>query len=246
MGSGLPGSLIGNSFASVALPGKASHFKLPVADDLQAVALSRVLQQATPGTNRAFDTLVRSNREAIGALNTVSQAGRLTTPVVYPTEAFAQSLRFAAQLLRVDSQIQVITLQQGSYDTHEDQYVRQAADLGKLSAGLTAFMSDLETGGISSRVLILLWSEFSRRVMPNASAGTDHGSAQALFLIGDGVRSGVYGAPPSLKPDNLVDKGNLRMAVDFRQVYATVLGGWLGLNASPILGADWGALPLLL
>jgi uncharacterized protein (DUF1501 family) len=107
-------------------------------------------------------------------------------------------------------------------------------------------MNDLEIAGISNRVLILLWSEFSRRMLPNASAGTDHGSAQALLLIGDGVRAGILGPPPSLKPENLIDKGNLPMAVDFRQVYSTVLSGWLGLNASPILGADWGTLPLLL
>ena len=176
----------------------------------------------------------------------MSQAGRLTAPVIYPTETFAQSLQFAAQLLRADAQIQVITMQQGSYDTHQNQSVRQAADLSELSAGIATFMGDLQATGISNRVLILLWSEFSRRVLPNASAGTDHGSAQALFLIGDGVKGGVYGAPPSLKPESLIDKGNLPMAVDFRQVYATVLSGWLGLTPAPLLGADWGALPLLL
>ena len=245
IGSGSP-SLIGRSFASVVLPNRASRFKLPATDDLQAVALSRILQQPTLTTTSAFDAIVRNNRTAVGALDTVSQAGRLTAPVIYPTETFAQSLQFAAQLLRADAQIQVITMQQGSYDMHQNQSVRQAADLSELSAGVTTFMGDLQATGISNRVLILLWSEFSRRVLPNASAGTDHGSAQALFLIGDGVKGGVYGAPPSLKPETLIDKGNLPMAVDFRQVYATVLSGWLGLSPAPLLGADWGALPLLL
>ncbi len=197
-------------------------------------------------TNGSFNTILRNNRAAIGALATVKQAGASISSVVYPNESFAQSLQFAAQLLRVDSQIQIIAMQQGSYDTHENQYIRQATELGELSAGIGAFMSDLEATGMSSRVMILLWSEFARRVMPNASAGTDHGSAQALMLIGDGVRAGVLGSPASLKPENLVDDGNLPMTTDFRQVYATLLSGWLRLNASSILGADFGTLPILL
>ena len=246
IGSGLPQSLIGRSFGSPVLPGRASSFKLPATDDLQSVALSRILQQQPLVTNGSFNTILRNNRAAIGALATVKQAGATISSVVYPNESFAQSLQFAAQLLRVDSQIQIIAMQQGSYDTHENQYVRQATELGELSAGIGAFMSDLEATGLSGRVMILLWSEFARRVMPNASAGTDHGSAQALMLIGDGVRAGVLGSPASLKPENLVDDGNLPMTTDFRQVYATLLSGWLGLNASSILGADFGTLPILL
>jgi uncharacterized protein (DUF1501 family) len=189
---------------------------------------------------------VRNSRTALQAYDEVQQAGRLTTPTLYPPGRFAESLKFAAQLLRHDAHMQIIALQQGSYDTHENQYNRHAADLGELSSGIAAFISDLETHGLSNRVLIVLWSEFSRRVVPNASAGTDHGAAQALLLIGDAVRAGVYGMPPSLAQDHLIDKGNLPMAIDFRQVYGTLLNGWLGVNAMSVLGADWGTLPLLL
>ena len=239
IGSSFPPSLVGTGFASPLLPAKASRFKLPASDDLQAVALSRILQQPLPSANAMFNAVVRSNRAALDALDIVDQAGDVTTPIVYPNEKFALSLQFAAQLLRTDPQIQIITMQQGSYDTHDNQASQHASDLSRLSVGLATFMSDLEAHGISNRVLILLWSEFSRRVMPNAGLGTDHGSAQALLLIGDGVRSGVYGAPASLKPEHLIDRGNLPMTVDFRQVYATVLGGWLGLNSAQILGAPW-------
>ncbi len=79
----------------------------------------------------------------------------------------------------------------------------------------------------------MTWSEFGRRAAENANRGTDHGTAAPLFVVGKGVKGGIYGDPPDLA--NL-DNGNLRFRTDFRSVYATVLDGWLQADASAILG----------
>jgi uncharacterized protein (DUF1501 family) len=205
-----------------------------------------VLEQPAGGTNALYDAFLRNSRAAVQAVGMVQSAGALTTSVTYPGNYFARGLKFAAQLLRTDPEVRVVAMQQGGYDTHENQLPRHAAELAELDAGLKAFFDDLQAQGLSERVLVLLWSEFARRIEPNANAGTDHGTAQALILIGAGVRAGVYGNPPSLAPGDTIDDGNLRMSVDFRQVYATALSGWLGVDATAVLGANWGTLPILL
>jgi uncharacterized protein (DUF1501 family) len=90
--------------------------------------------------------------------------------------------------------------------------------------------------------MIMTWSEFGRRVAENAQNGTDHGAAGVMFLLGGGIKGGIYGDPPSLTD---LDNGNLRYTVDFRSVYATVLERWLQAPADAILGQRFDQLNLL-
>jgi uncharacterized protein (DUF1501 family) len=79
----------------------------------------------------------------------------------------------------------------------------------------------------------MIYSEFGRRVIANASDGTDHGTAGPVFLFGEGIRGGFLGAEPSLTD---LDDGDLRAGVDFRSIYASVLDRVLGAEPEPILG----------
>ena len=147
------------------------------------------------------------------------------------------------------------------FDTHsrqEGSENRADSRHGRLllqsSQAIKAFYDDMVSLGVSDRVLIMTFSEFGRRPTDNDSdstAGTDHGTAAPLFLIGDGVNGGVYGGVPDLQ--DLVDSGdqdgNLRFHTDFRQVYTTVIDRWLASdgaanqiipNASP---GEWSAIP---
>ena len=99
-----------------------------------------------------------------------------------------------------------------------------------------------DTLGQSSRVLMMCFSEFGRRLKENASKGTDHGAAAPMFLLGDSVKPGIHGAMPSLTD---LDQGDLKHHTDFRQVYATVLEKWMQTASQPLLGAGFPALPLL-
>jgi uncharacterized protein (DUF1501 family) len=106
----------------------------------------------------------------------------------------------------------------------------------QLSQGLGAFWADLKSQGNDDRVLMMTFSEFGRRVIANASQGTDHGAAAPMFVMGKGVQTGVIGNHPSLT--NL-DQGDLRYGIDFRSVYASILQNWLETPSKPILGAQF-------
>ena len=110
-----------------------------------------------------------------------------------------------------------------------------------LSQAVSAFTADLEAHGTDEETLILTWSEFGRRVAENSSGGTDHGMAAPLF-VGGKIKGGIYGEPPDLKS---LDDGNLKFAVDFRSVYATVLEQWLGADSTAVLGQTFSQIPLL-
>jgi uncharacterized protein (DUF1501 family) len=106
---------------------------------------------------------------------------------------------------------------------------------------LRAFLDDLASTGSAERVAVMVFSEFGRRVAENGSYGTDHGTAAPVFLTGGAVKAGLVGKTPSLLD---LEHGDLKMGVDFRRVYATVLEDWLGLPAKPTLGETFERLPL--
>lgn len=150
----------------------------------------------------------------------------------YPATPLGRSLALAAQMVGSKIGTRVIYVAHGSFDTHINQKAVQDRLLGEFSDAMAAFYSDLAAHGNDKRVLTMTFSEFGRRIEENASRGTDHGEASPLFLIGGGVKGGVYGALPNLAQNNM---GNLGFTTDFRSVYATVLERWLGRPSEQIL-----------
>ena len=144
------------------------------------------------------------------------------------------SLDLAARLVAAKEPPKVVYVTNlGDYDTHQGQAARQQTLLDDLDGGLERFFTSVEAAGVADKVIVVTLSEFGRRAQENGS-GTDHGAASAHFIIGSKVQGGRYGQPTAL---GILDpRGNLPMAVDFRQVYATALEGWLGVDAEPILG----------
>ncbi len=112
----------------------------------------------------------------------------------------------------------------------------------ELSDALARFQDNLAESGLADRVLVLCFSEFGRRVHENASGGTDHGTAGPVFLVGKHVRAGLVGETPSLLD---LEDGDLKMAVDFRRIYAAVLQDWLALSAAGALGGRYDPLPVI-
>ena len=131
--------------------------------------------------------------------------------------------------------------QQGSYDTHAQQLNAHARLLTDLGYALKSFFDELTEAKLADRVVVLCFSEFGRRVQENASIGTDHGTAGPVFLAGPSVQPGLVGTYPSLTD---LDGGDLKMTVDFRRVYASVLEKWLGLPSSKALNGSFAPLPL--
>jgi uncharacterized protein (DUF1501 family) len=160
----------------------------------------------------------------------------------YPAGELAGRLRQVARLIKAGLGTRAYYAVQPGYDTHSGQLGAHAGLLSELSGALRAFLDDLAAASVADRVVVLAFSEFGRRVEENGSAGTDHGSAGPVLLAGPGVKAGLVGQAPSLT--DLDDNGDLKVAVDFRRVYASVLEEWMGQPSREVLGDTFKPLSL--
>ncbi|WP_124094279.1 DUF1501 domain-containing protein [Burkholderia gladioli] len=171
----------------------------------------------------------------------------------FPAGPFGTSVKTAMQVLSscespqrrplAGQGVAVLRLTLNGFDTHQNQAGQQAALLKQLAEGLAAMRSALIELGRWNDSLVMTYAEFGRRVRENQSGGTDHGTAAPHFVMGGRVRGGLYGERPALA--RLDGNGNLPVAVDFRQLYATVLGPWWGMDAAAVLRGRFAPLPLL-
>ncbi len=132
----------------------------------------------------------------------------------------SQQLDIVAKLIDAGAPTRVWSVSLGGFDTHANEANAQAALLGVVSDSISRFMTQLKSTTRSRDVVVMVYSEFGRRVIGNASQGTDHGTSGPMFIIGDNIKGGFYGDQPSLS--KLVD-GDLAVTTDFRSVYATIL-----------------------
>ncbi|HIA12979.1 MAG TPA: DUF1501 domain-containing protein [Flavobacteriales bacterium] len=161
----------------------------------------------------------------------------------YPQSAFGKNLKNIAQLIISGCHSQVYYVSLGGFDTHNQQSVKQARLLQQFSEGMDTLLTDLKNNQAEDNVLIMVFSEFGRRVKENASKGTDHGTANNVFVLGKALRQpGIYNPTPSLAD---LDKGDLNFQIDFRSVYSTLLRNWLKTNDVAILGHDFPTLDLV-
>jgi uncharacterized protein (DUF1501 family) len=127
-----------------------------------------------------------------------------------------------------------VPLRGSLFDTHVNQEAPHERQLQYCSDAIAGFMKEMERIGRADDVVVYVHSEFGRRVPENTSLGTDHGTAQVNFIVGNPVKGGLYGQAPSLT--NLVLDGNLETTTDFRRVYATLIQEWMGVDAAAVLG----------
>jgi uncharacterized protein (DUF1501 family) len=180
-----------------------------------------------------LDLVETTNLDALNSSDQVATAtATYQSNVAYPEgNSFASGLKLIAKLATatptLGTRVFYITL--GGFDTHANQLIDQPDLHQQLANGLKSFYEDMVAHGISNRVMVMVWSEFGRRVADNASEGTDHGTANNIYLLGDRVKGGTYGADPSLTD---LSGGNLKMKVDFRDVYTTIIQNWFGNSPS--------------
>src|SRR5207245_510059 len=135
----------------------------------------------------------------------------------HPTSQLGNSLQLVAKLIGGGLATRVFYVSQGGYDTHTNQVGTHERLLKELGDSVKAFVADLKAQGNLSRVLVMTFSEFGRRVVENASSGTDHGAAAPMFVIGNKAKAGLLGKYPSLAPSDLF-QGDLKYNLDFRSV----------------------------
>ncbi|NML31302.1 DUF1501 domain-containing protein [Paraburkholderia antibiotica] len=214
------------------------------------LATSVSLQQRNPALAHILDV---ENDIVKAADRLCPTPGQPQLQTAFPGGAFGSSIRTAMQVLAASDTRQhrpssgqgvaVIRLTLNSFDTHQNQPGQQAALLKQFAQGLAALQSALTELGRWDNTLVMTYAEFGRRPRENQSNGTDHGTVAPHFVTGGRVRGGLYGVPPVLT--RLDGNGNLPVGVDFRRLYATVLGPWWGLDASAILQQRFEPLPLL-
>ncbi len=191
--------------------------------------LMQRVDEAAGNPSRAFLNDVA--RSALTASARIRDAwGSYRTPVDYGLNGMDLPKVAACIEARLPTRIYHVSYRNNAFDTHVQQVNLHRRILAYTADAINGFIRDLERIGQAHRVLVLVYSEFGRRVPENANLGTDHGSANVMFLAGKPVIPGHYGKPPSLT--YLVDGDNLKHTVDFRQVYTTVIDHWMQPGAS--------------
>jgi uncharacterized protein (DUF1501 family) len=163
--------------------------------------------------------------------------GKYQSSVEYPKSPIAENLKGIAQVKLAGLGTRVFYTSHGTFDTHASQLPAHAKLWQEVSEGVAAFFDDLRAHDAADDVMLLVWSEFGRRVKDNG-AGTDHGAGSVAFILGDHVKGGMFGEYPSLKSSDLT-LGNLKYNVDFRSTYATVLDKWMQIESEPIVNGKF-------
>ena len=193
----------------------------------------------------ALDFLERTALDAQVSSDQIrSIASRVDSRGNYPASQLGNSLKLVAKLIGGGLPTRIFYVSQGGYDTHTNQVGTHERLLKDLGDSVKGFVADIKAQGNMSRVTVMTFSEFGRRVAENASSGTDHGAAAPMFLIGEKVRAGLLGKYPSLAPQDL-HQGDLKYTVDFRSVYAGVLEGWLKADSAAVLRGEFTPLPFI-
>jgi uncharacterized protein (DUF1501 family) len=152
----------------------------------------------------------------------------------YPTSQLAKRLRTVAGLIRSGVAARVYYVSMSGFDTHVRQAAQQARLLKEYADAVAAFVRDLQQQKRLDQVMVMTFSEFGRRVGQNASNGTDHGTANNLWVLNGQLRKpGFFNAAPNLA--NL-DDGDLKFQIDFKNIYATLVRKWLQADPGQVLG----------
>jgi uncharacterized protein (DUF1501 family) len=210
----------------------------------QMQTLQNIYSQA--GNWSASESLIR--RGTLQALAGSDELQRVATtyqtPVKYPANnGLATQLKMVAQVIAGNLGTRLFSVGMGGFDTHANQKDNQARLLGQLGDALEAFMQDLANMKQQDNVTIMTFSEFGRRVKQNGSNGTDHGTAEPMFIIGNTIHGGLYGSYPSL--GDLDTNGDLKFSADFRSVYAGMLRDIVGVDPTAILAGSFDPLAVL-
>jgi len=224
------GPLAGNGTRAIALANAA-----------QFLRQSRLAAPADAAGSAALRHILRVEQDIVRAAAGLHANHAFRT--VFPRHAFGNAVHTACQVVASRAGVPVVRLSLNGFDTHGNQPGIHARLLRELAEGLVALRQGLVELGRWRSTLVMTYAEFGRRPRENQSAGTDHGTANAHFVMGGSVRGGLHGLPPAL--DRLDANGNPPFAVDFREIYATVLEKWWGIDSAGPLGGRYRPVQLL-
>jgi len=206
----------------------------------QALDIFARMYSPSMGTGPVMEYLSQTGMDAMNGADILATAtAKYSSTVEYGGSSMSQYMRNIAQVhcAELGTRILYTTAPYNSFDTHATQMSAHAGLCTNLSQSVGDFFDDLKEHNATENVVLLLFTEFGRRVHDNGS-GTDHGAGGAAFVIGDAIKGGLYGEYPSLAEEKLMD-GDLHFNNDFRGLYATLLEDWLGLDSKPIVNGSF-------
>jgi uncharacterized protein (DUF1501 family) len=235
----LPPLLAGQHGAAVSLP--VSGLTMP-AGQLGSAFLA--LGGAQAGDSVATARAARSIVDLQDAVRVLGGAVHDSAAPAAPKQSpLGDQLDLVASLVEAGVPTRAYSVSLGGFDTHADEKATQQRLLTELDGALSSFVQRMRRSSRGQQVVVLVYSEFGRRVAANAGDGTDHGTAGPVFLLGAGVRGGFYGQQLSLSD---LDNGDLKESTDFRSIYATVLAKVLSTDPGRVLGDYSGRLDSVL
>ena len=198
------------------------------------------------GKGPVLDYLAQTGLDALKGADILSSAAeKYSSTVEYGGDDVAQYMRNIAQthLANLGTRVLYATAPYNSFDTHAGELANHTRLWNETSNAIADFYDDLKEHNGSENVVLLVFTEFGRRVHDNGS-GTDHGAGGHAFVVGDAVKGGLYGEYPSLEENKLME-GDLAFNNDFRGLYTTLLEKWMGLDAKPIVNGSFEQLDLI-
>ena len=242
-GRGLPRALAGPGVTATSV-GDLDNYGLMTtvqAQEERAEDLLSFKRMYTPaiGAGIVMDYLAQTGRDVLSGAERLKEApAKYSTTVEWGSSPIAKSLRDVARVHTAGLGTRIFYTQHAGYDYHSHEPQNHGRLVGELSAAIDDFLQDLRDHDASEEVSILVFTEFGRRIIDNGS-GTDHGSGGGAYIIGDGVKGGLYAEYPSIKRENWLNDEDLRPTIDFRGIYGTVLEQWMGVDAAPIVGGQY-------
>jgi len=187
-----------------------------------------------------YKTMIETYSSANYIQNT-SKTYNVTAP--YPATGLGNQLKTVSKFINSGLQTRIYYVSLSGFDTHVGQQAQQGRQLKIYADAVAAFIKDLKATNKLDDTLIMSFSEFGRRVEQNASNGTDHGTANNVFVFGGKLKKpGIYNDAPDL---TTLDNGDLKYQIDFRDVYATLLDKWLDVSNSQVLTKNFAGLDLI-
>jgi len=209
--------------------------------------LSRFERLYSPvmGSSAVMDYMGQTGLDTLEGADILKEAPKMySSTIEYPDTSIAAKLKGISQIHQAGFGTRVLYCDHGSFDSHSNQIGMHDKLWKDVSEAVECFFDDLKEHDAADNVVMLMFTEFGRRVHDNGS-GTDHGTGGVAFVLGDNVKGGLYGEYPSLEPNKLEDGGNLQHNVDFRSAYTTLLDQWMGLDAKAIIGGAFEPVPFL-
>ncbi|WP_101949375.1 DUF1501 domain-containing protein [Mycobacterium sp. 3519A] len=241
IGAVLPPMAVGEKYTASALARDMSPLPAEVVAALDTVGVDDPRDTAAM---TAIRTAYRSSRAFGSALEPVivsgdtavsggTNVGGLTSADLYGKNTLAAQLNVVSRCVKaaVPSRVYMVSL--GGFDLHTDERESQQQLLSVVDEALTPFLREMRTDPHGKDVVVMVYSEFGRRVRANASYGTDHGTAGPVFICGQPVKGGFYGEQPSLTD---LDDGDLKGDTDFRDIYHELLVHTIGTDPEPVIG----------